>query len=208
MSDLPSTEVKGLAARVGAVATRADRGDERALRTIRRLLDGCPELWEMWGDVAAAAEDALIDLHAGKSALTREGLRRRLRDMRASLAGPSASPLEHLLVQRVVVCWLHSYEADLAYARALRDVPPQLVELYHRRQDRAARQYLKAIRSLADVRRLLIPVLQLNVAENQVNVAVAAPAARPGRPAADSRRDSPAATRTPTLRPPRRREPA
>jgi hypothetical protein len=45
------------------------------------------------------------------------------------------------------------------------------VEFYHRRQDRAARQYLKAMRSLAEVRRLLVPSLQVNIADRQVNIA-------------------------------------
>jgi hypothetical protein len=50
------------------------------------------------------------------------------------------------------------------------------VDHYQRRQDRAVRQCLKALRSLVDVRRLLIPPVQVNLAENQVNIAPAAPA--------------------------------
>ena len=38
-------------------------------------------------------------------------------------------------------------------------------------QDRAHRRYLSAIRTLAQVRRLLTPAVQINVGENQVNVA-------------------------------------
>ena len=45
------------------------------------------------------------------------------------------------------------------------------MEPYQRRQDRAARQYLKALRSLAEVRRLLVPTVQVNIAKRQVNIA-------------------------------------
>ncbi len=202
------TEVRGFGVRFQAVAERADRGEVLAVRAIRTLVNELPDVWEGCGNVATAAEDALVDLHAGGSALAREALRKKLRDMRAALAGPTPLPLEQLLVERVVMCWLHSYQADLAYARAVGELPPQVADLYQRRQDRAARQYLKAMRSLADVRRLLIPVLQLNVAENQVNLAVASPAAQRDRTAAGQSSRARYGSRTTPLRPPRPGEPA
>lgn len=185
MPDGMDIEVQGIGVRFQAVAERADRGDARAARAIQTLVNEMPDLWEGCGNVATAAEEALVNLHAGRSVLAREALRKKLRDMRAALAGPSPSPLEQLLVERVVMCWLHSYQADMVYARAVGQLPPQQVELYHRRQDRAARQYLKALRSLADVRRLLIPVVQLNVAQKQVNVALATDGERIAGPASD-----------------------
>lgn len=170
MSEVPSPEVQ-LAARIDAVVKRANRGDEKALIVTRRLIDGLPGLWEAYGNLAAEAEGALVDLYAGGSVVTREALQRKLAAMRVELAGPSPSPLETLLVERVVACWLLSYHADFAFARALKELPSKEVEVHQRRQDRAARQYLKALRGLADVRRLLMPALQVNIAERQVNIA-------------------------------------
>lgn len=170
MPEVLSPELQ-FAARIDAVVQRADRGDEKALLITRGLIDGLPELWDAYGNLAAAAESALVDLYAGRSAVTRQALQRMLAEMRVELAGPRASPLEKLLVERVVACWLQSYHADFAYARALKELPSKEVELYQRRQDRAARQYLKALRGLADVRRLLVPALQVNIADRQVNIA-------------------------------------
>ena len=163
----------GLIARIDAATKLADRGDTDALAVIEQVFDLVPSVWDAYGNLAAEAETALVDLWARDSALTSAGLHRKLAAMRAELAGPEVSPLERLLAERVVACWLQSYHADFAYARALRDLPAKDADLYHRRQDRAARQYLKALRSLAVVRRLLVPLIQLNVAENQVNVAAA-----------------------------------
>ena len=43
---------------------------------------------------------------------------------------------------------------------------------YHlRRQDRAHLRFLSAMKTLATVRKLDLPVLQVNIDENQVNVA-------------------------------------
>jgi hypothetical protein len=43
------------------------------------------------------------------------------------------------------------------------------VELYQRRLDRAQKRFLSAIRTLAQIRKLG-PAVQINVAEQQVNV--------------------------------------
>jgi len=162
----------GLIAQIEAVTRRADRGDQKALAVIKQVFDEIPAVWDSYGNLAAAAESALVDLWSGGSALTREGLRRRLAAMRAELAGTDATPLERLLAERVVASWLHSTHADYAYARALNSERPwNELEFHQRRQDRAARQYLKALRSLADVRRLLLPTLQVNIAKRQVNIA-------------------------------------
>ena len=164
----------GLIARIAAVTRSADRGDQKALAIIRKVFDVNPALWDLYGDLAAAAENALVDLWSADSALTSEGLHRRLAAIRAELAGTDATPLERLLAERVVASWLQSTHADYTYGRALNNErPPNELEFYQRRQDRAARQYLKALRSLADVRRLLLPTLQVNIAKRQVNIASA-----------------------------------
>jgi hypothetical protein len=171
VSDQLPVENSGLMARIAAATNRADRGDQNALAAIGQVFDLVPSVWDAYGDLAAAAENALVELWAPNSALTRVGLRKKLAAMRTDLAGPEASPLERLLAERAVACWLQSYHADFTYARALKELPPEEAEPYQRRQDRASRQYLKALRSLADVRRLLVPALQVNIADRQVNIA-------------------------------------
>jgi hypothetical protein len=42
------------------------------------------------------------------------------------------------------------------------------MEHLEERRDRAHRRFLSAIKALAQVRRLLVPMVQMNVAENQV----------------------------------------
>ena len=160
-----------LISRIEAATKRADHGDRAALALVAQVFDVVPSVWDSYGDLAAAAETAVVDLWSADSTAKKEGLRRRLAVMRAELAGPEASPLERLLAERVVACWLLSYQADFAYGQAVKDLPASEAEPYQRRQDRAARQYLKALRSLAEVRRLLVPTLQVNIAKRQVNIA-------------------------------------
>jgi hypothetical protein len=44
-------------------------------------------------------------------------------------------------------------------------------EYWQQAQERAQRRYLAAIRTLAQVRRLLTPAVQVNIAEQQLNLA-------------------------------------
>lgn len=75
-------------------------------------------------------------------------------------------------MDRVVACWLQVQEADLRYAQAGNCSFPQ-ANFHLKRQDRAHRRFLSAMKTLATVRKLALPMLQVNIGENQVNVASA-----------------------------------
>jgi hypothetical protein len=92
--EVPSPEIMRLAAEIENAAKLADRGNQKALVVTGQLFDKFPVLWDDYGNLASAAEGALVDLYAGQRVLTREALRKRLAEMRARLAGPEASPLD------------------------------------------------------------------------------------------------------------------
>ena len=76
-------------------------------------------------------------------------------ELRAELAGPAASPVETLLVNRVVICWAQCHLADLeATQKAKAGQPAAHAE---RRQAGAQARYLAALRGLVVVRKLVRP---------------------------------------------------
>jgi len=146
-----------------ALVKRADRGDASPLSAVREHCNNCPELWERVGNVAASVERHILSI-GFKGNVREEAISRRLKTLREGLAGPSPTPLERLLVERVVVCWLHVNYADGIYFDALEaQASPKRLEFFQRRQDRAHWRYLAAIRTLAQVRRLLLPAVQFNI---------------------------------------------
>lgn len=158
-------------ARLRALVGRAQRGDESALPALREYMK-IPAIVDMLGgDLARQAETSLINAAAGKDLSWREALTRKLELLRAELAGPNPTPLERLLVERVVACWLQVHDADMRYAQGQKDCTLAWGEYQQRRQDRAHKRYLSAMRTLALVRKLALPVLQVNIARKQVNVA-------------------------------------
>jgi hypothetical protein len=92
----------------------------------------------------------------------------------AGLAGPSPSPVERVLVESAGLDWLflrvaeanmiggYNSEKGLTFAQS---------EHAQRRVDRAHRRLLSTLRTLATVRRLGVPAVQINVGAQQVNVA-------------------------------------
>ena len=99
-----------------------------------------------------------MTLVAGADLFLRETVLRKLHDLRAELLTNSTSPLERLLVERIVACWLQTHYADALYAQArCEDATAAVRKELLQRQESTHRRYLAAIKQLALVRRLLVP---------------------------------------------------
>lgn len=155
------------------LVARAHEGDEEAPRLIRRALQEAPDSVRILSNIVAKrAERIFVGKICGDDLLLREALSLQLQEMRKEVAGPDPSPLERLLAERVVACWLQLQHAEAAYAASLGKLTTSQDEHHQRRLDRLHRRYLAAIRSLAQVRKLLTPaVTQINLGQQQVNVA-------------------------------------
>jgi hypothetical protein len=164
---------------IHALLERGQKGDKTALPALRELLQSPRYVDMLGGDLAYQAQRSFIEAAAGDNLVLQEALTRKLELLRNDLAGPTPTPVETLLVERVVACWLQVQDADIRYAEA-RDLSIHWAEYYQRRMDRAHRRYLSAPKTLATVCRLALPVLigQVNIAARQKNtVTVANPGA-------------------------------
>ena len=143
------------------ILDRAVQGDMTALPELRALLDRDPEAWRIFGDLARRAEQDAITLHAGEDLFTRESMTRQLAELRAELEGESPSPLERLLCRRVTLDWLQVHLADsIAMCRspAAKNYPAN-AEFREKLRDQAHRRYLRSVKALAELRRLVRPAL-------------------------------------------------
>jgi hypothetical protein len=151
---------------------RAERGDADALWDLTYLHHDLDHLAVDEGDLQAQAERAVIEL-----ATTRfdndAALSSHLAHMRLDLDGPAPSAVDRVLVDRVVTCWLFLSYLDARFADAFKEGDVAAQKHLERLVDGANGRYLSALRTLAQVRRLLVPVVQVNMAKQQVNVVVA-----------------------------------
>jgi hypothetical protein len=108
---------------------------------------------------------------APDSVVAQECMRRDIEAVSRQAAGPHPSPLESLLADAVGLSW-----AYLQYAEATQNglvgsgAPMDRVLLHCRRTESAQKRYLSAIKTLAQVRRYAIPVIQVNVGDQQLNI--------------------------------------
>lgn len=145
--------------------TRAQNGEEESRQGIQDWLAKAPDATIMpAGDVARYA---ILITMCGKNIVFQEDVRRQMKRLHAQLVGPSPSPLESLLVERIVTCWLHLHCYEKENAQSLDGQSVDQSKAHGRRVDQAQRRYLSAIKALAQVRRLDLPAVQVNIGQHQ-----------------------------------------
>jgi hypothetical protein len=179
VSDAPVSQPPALPDRkeLEELLRRAREGDKTTLPALREMLQRPEAVAEFGGDLAEQAEWSLLQATAGKNLVWREALARKMELLRGELAGPSPTPLERLLVDRVAACWLQLHHAEIVYFQNMKRLSLPWADFHQRRITHIHRRYLAAIKALATVRRLAVPALQVNIARRQVNVTGVAPAA-------------------------------
>ncbi len=155
MKKPPMHELTALAERANAPdATDADRA------ALRSCYAEYPELAASLGDLAPLVIMRLLDQHVPEYS-SQEAIGRKLAALRRELSGPAPTPLECLLVEQIVICYLRLQIAESAYTAATFTT----AEHYEKRLSATQKRYLRSIETLARVRRLLkLPAVQVNVA--------------------------------------------
>jgi len=156
-----------------ALFDRAAEGDQSCLPAVRALLaDGDRGLSyrEAYGSSAEWLRQSLIEKAAGENVIAQEAIRQKLDGVRSELEGPNPTPIERLLAERASLCWalVNWYEDSF---QSIESMSIAQADFHQRKIDRAHNRFLSAVRTLAQVRKLALPALQLNIARNQVNVA-------------------------------------
>jgi hypothetical protein len=118
--------------------------------------------------------EGLIDWAAGKNGTvhTKRKLREDMDSFAVELAGPNPNPVEHILARTAALSWfaLRLAEAHhLGGATCESGLTINQSDHHQRRVDRAHRRLMMTLKTLAIVRKLAIPSLQINLAREQVN---------------------------------------
>jgi hypothetical protein len=151
-------------------------GAEARKELRRKLLEASPAVISRASDIGRKSQHLLIETASGGDPLTEYALSGRLDMMRDEIAGENPTPLEILLTERVVSCWLlvELFEALMA-SQLWKETPDEkrvterVLRYYLRWQESANARFLAAVRELARVRKLeaTAPPVQVNT---QVNI--------------------------------------
>lgn len=140
------------------------------LTELGRILRDKPDAWRVLGDlceqVVAHAVEYLRDNTAGYQSVV-VGLERRREELGFALA----SGVERLLIEQILTCWVQCSVAGLRLENVSAGQRSIEEGLYlERRYDSAQARLIRSIESLARIRKLNLPNVQLNIAEKQVNI--------------------------------------
>ncbi len=137
---------------------------------LERVLREQPAIWRAAGDLVEQTAYKLardmVTTHVVRRSMTAGWDR-----LRIDLARPGDGELERLLVAQVALSWLKLAVTEYQHSHFLvsggETIPK--CDFWERRLSAAQRRYLRACETLVRVRRLQLPAVQVNIAEQQVN---------------------------------------
>ena len=154
------------------IVHRGQSGDEAVRWRVEELFDRDRsiggKLTAHYGDSYAHARREMARTAAGKNILVETALQLSIDALRDELAGPSPTPLELILCQRIALCWFDANEMDRRFSDQ-GGISVKMADYRESRRDRANKRFLAACKALAAVRKLAIPAVQINLARQQVN---------------------------------------
>lgn len=162
---------KSQIAELRSLMSKVDKAnaEPKDMATLGNFLREHPGLWAYGGNLAEWAIMELID-GVSESSFLRQTLRVGHEQLSQDLGEGRGNLLEQLLIQQVVLAWLRLAIVEYAYSAATNEETSFVKWDYlEKRLNASQRRFLRACESLARIRRLNVPVVQLNVAQQQIN---------------------------------------
>jgi hypothetical protein len=174
ISTLPEADVRRIHAALSAA--NKDKPSPEAIAELGDVLEAYPYAWKVTGDLGAKARTMLMaGLLRVCTPTVKESIKAGLEQQAKDLRLPSDGPLELMLIDQVITCWLDDSLARAGYAMIASESHSQaLGDHWQRRLTITQQRYLRALETLARVRRLMRFTVQVNIAEagaQVVNVA-------------------------------------
>jgi hypothetical protein len=154
-----------------ARAYKSKKPGKEDLQKIRKFLREYPAMCPAVFGLAETIQDTTIKKMVEQEP-ARIAIEEHLVNIRNELGYHDAPIMEKLLIENIVTAWLRvqwlEYQLTLFMGREARFAE---LEFWERRLSMAQRRYLAACESLAKIRKMNIPALQLNIGNKQINVA-------------------------------------
>jgi hypothetical protein len=153
-------------------AYRAKKPVKEDLLAVQKFLKDYPEMCKAVFALVESTQGLMIKNIMGGVEVAEIGLEEYLVTIRDDMGYHEAPIMEKLLIENIVTTWLRVQycESQLAFMMG-KDRSIKVLEFWERRLSMAQRRYLASCETLAKVRKMKIPVVQVNIGDKQVNVA-------------------------------------
>lgn len=160
-------------------ATERPGADAKDVAALAQLLKDTPGLWKAVSLAHNAALIAIETESVGRDGSRRDGPRVAMeanyQGVRRELGSNDAGPMERLLIDHVTLCWFRLQTLEQRYSRTMSgSITLTLGQYWEKRLSAAQRRYLRALTTLARIRKMGLPAMQVNIAAQggqQVNIA-------------------------------------
>jgi hypothetical protein len=141
---------------------------------LEQLFEDSSILWKA-ASLAHNAAFGAIEIESGDRDGIRVAMRANYLGVRRELGSNDASPMERLLIDHVALCWLRLQTLEQRYSRVMSEsIILTLGQYWEKRLSAAQRRYLRACTTLARIRKMRLPAMQVNIAAEggwHVNIA-------------------------------------
>jgi hypothetical protein len=144
------------------------RGHRDQLPRLREQLAQQPAVYQYVGDLSRQAERAWVELLGGNDDLLKESVVLFATELKKSLAGEKASPIEALAAERIAACWMELEYHRLWLAQHTQADGSKVTELHERRLEQAHRRLERSMANLASIKRLLPRTIQVELRQTAV----------------------------------------
>lgn len=148
------------------------RGTKEDVKILREALKDCPTLWQAAGNMATITTARLIQDAAGENDFMKLSMTRGCAAIKERLGYDESPMLEQLLIEVVVLVWLRWGLVEYRYTNVVsKEHTLPIGDYWERKLSASQRRYLRALTTLARVRKLELSPMQINIADQQVNIA-------------------------------------
>ena len=149
-------------------ATSKKNPKEEDLQTLRKMMKEDASIWQMYGDWAHQCELMIMRDYFESSDFLGKTVEKKLRDLRNELNWENSTVLEKLLIRQICITWLRLYYVERKHHQATTGSHSLTSGIYwDKRLSEAQKRHLKAIESLAKVRKMTAQTAKLEAAASK-----------------------------------------
>ena len=144
--------------------------DDETAGRLRKYLVEHPEVYDMVGRVAYVTAEQMLT-HMVKHDGLRIAISEEMELMRDNLGYASAAPIERMMIDHIVMCWVRLQLVEMEYTEVIvRRGAVKYIEHVEKRLNAAQRRYIRATEASTRIRKLIsqTPALQVNIANQQI----------------------------------------
>ncbi len=149
-------------------ATNKKNPAQQDIEALREMMREDASIWQNHGDWAKQTELVILNEYFETSGFPLETVKKKLANLRDELGWENATVLEKLLIRQVCLTWLRLYYLERQHHQATSGSHSLVSGTYwDKRLSMAQKRHLKAVESLAKVRKMTAQTTKLEAAASK-----------------------------------------